>query len=70
MTEEEIKDFVAMNYSEYFKSTKENLYSKLNEEQNRRKVAKSLFIFLATPDEREKYAKMMQSNSSDNCRHC
>ena len=34
-----------------------------------RKVAKSLFIFLTTLDEVEKYAKMMQSNSSDNCVH-
>ena len=32
------KDFVAINFSEYFKSTRE--------EQNLRKVAKSLFIFL------------------------
>ena len=43
------KGFVAINFSEYFKSTKEKLYSKLNEEQNLRKVAKSLFIFLTTP---------------------
>ena len=27
------------------------------------------YIFLVTPDEVEKYAKMMQSNSSDNCVH-
>ena len=27
------------------------------------------YIFLVTPDEAEKYAKMMQSNSSDNCVH-
>ena len=32
LTEKEIKDFVAINFNEYFKSTKENLYSKLNEE--------------------------------------
>ena len=42
-------------------------YSKLSEEQNLRKVAESLYIFLATPDEVEKYAKMMQSSYSDNC---
>ena len=34
----EEKDFVAINFSEYFKSRRE--------EQNLRKVAKSLFIFL------------------------
>ena len=45
------------------------MYVKLNEEQNLRKVAKSLYIFLKTPDEVKKYAKMMQSNSSDNCVH-
>ena len=66
LTDEEVKDFVTVNFSEYFKSTKEKLYSKLNEEQNIRKVAKSLYIFLTTPDEVEKY---VQSNSSDNCVH-
>ena len=48
--DDEGKDFVAINFSKYFKSTKEKLHSKLNEEQNLRKVAKSLNIFLATPD--------------------
>ena len=48
LTDEEVKDFVAINFSEYFKS------SKLSEEQNIRKVAKSLYIFLATLDEIEK----------------
>ena len=38
--------------------------STLNEEQNLRKVAKSLYIFLATPGEKKKY---VHSNSSDNC---
>ena len=69
-TDDEVKDFVAINFSEYFKSSKEKLYSNLNEEQNLRKVAKSLYICLTTPDEVEKYAKMMQWNSSDNCVHC
>ena len=45
-------------FIEYFKS--------IREEQNLRKVAKSLYIFLATPDEVEKY---VESNSSDNCVH-
>ena len=43
--------------------------SKLNEQQNLRKAAKLLYIFLTTPDEVEKYSKMMQSNSSENCVH-
>ena len=50
----EVKDFVATKFSEYFKSTREKLYYKLNEEQNLRKVTKSLYIFLTTPDEVEK----------------
>ena len=37
--------------------------------QNFRKINKSLDIFLTTPDEVDKYAKMMQSNTSDNCLH-
>ena len=54
LTDEEAKDFVAINFSEYFKSIKE--------EQNLRKVAKLLVNFLKTPVE-------VQSNSSDNCIH-
>ena len=54
----EVKDFVAINFSEYFKSIKEK--------QNLRKVAKSLYIFLTTHGEVEKY---VQSDSSDNCIH-
>ena len=55
LTDEEVKDFVAINFSEYFKSVRE--------EQNLRKVVKSLYIFLTTSDEIEKY---VQCNSSDN----
>ena len=58
LTDEEVEDFVAINFSEYFKS--------IREEQNLRKVAKSLYIFLTTPDEVEKY---LQSNFSDNFVH-
>ena len=65
-----MKDFIAINFSEYFKSTREKLYSKLNEERNLKKVAKSLYLFLTTPDEVERYVETMQSNSSDNCMHC
>ena len=36
---------------------------------NIRKIRESLYIFLATPDEVEKYAKMIQSYSSSNCVH-
>ena len=42
------------------------MVSKLCEEQNIREVSESL---LTAPNEVEKYAIMMQSNSSDNCVH-
>ena len=58
MTDEEVKHFVPKNFSEYFKS--------IREEQDLRKVAKLLYIFQTRPDEVEKY---VQSNSSDNCVH-
>ena len=45
LTDEEVKDFVAIEFSKYFKSTREKLYSKLNEEQNLRKVAKWLYVY-------------------------
>ena len=32
LTDDELKDFVVVNFGEYFKSTKENLYSKLSED--------------------------------------
>ena len=54
-----MKDFVVINFSEYFKS--------IREEQNLRKVSKSLYILLTTPDEVEKY---VQSNPTNNCIHC
>ena len=55
---EEVEDFIAINFSEHFKSKRE--------EQNLRKAVKSLYIFLTTSDEVEKY---VQSNSLDNCVH-
>ena len=69
LTDQEVKDFVVINFSEYFKSTKQKLYSKLNEEQNLRKVTKLLYLFLTTPDEVEKYVEIIRSTSSDNCIH-
>ena len=55
---DEVNDFVAINFSEYFKS--------IREVQSLRKVAKSLYIFLETPNEVENY---VQSNFSDNYIH-
>ena len=58
LTDKEVKDFAAINFSEYYKS--------IREEQNLRKVATSLYIFLTISDEVEKH---VQSNSSNNCVH-
>ena len=58
LTDAEVKDFAAINFSECLKSTKEK--------QNLRKVAKSLYIFLTTPDEIEKYVQLI---FFDNCIH-
>ena len=40
LTYEKVKDFVVINFSEYIKSTKEKLNSKLNKKPN-----KNLFLF-------------------------
>ena len=61
-TDDEVKDLVVINFGDYFKSRREKLYSKLSEEQNFRKIAKSLYIVLATSDEMEEYMEMMQSS--------
>ena len=34
LTDDELKDFVVINFDEYFKSTREKLYYKLSEKQN------------------------------------
>ena len=60
-----MKDFAVMNFGQYFQSMREKLYSELCEEQSLRKIGESLYIFLTTPDEAEKYVKVTQSNSSD-----
>ena len=44
LTDDEVKDFVAISFCEYRKSMKEKLYSKLNEEQNLGKVVESVYI--------------------------
>ena len=58
LTDEEVKDFVAINFGEYFTS--------IREEQNLRKVAKLVYIFPKTPDEVEKYVEL---HYSDDCVH-
>ena len=47
LTDKKLKDFVAVNFNEYYKS--------IGEKKCLRKVAKSLYIFLTTTNELEKY---------------
>ena len=56
LTDEKMKDFVTINFSEYFKS--------ISKKPN---IAKSPYIFLTTPDKVENYVEIMEANSSDNC---
>ena len=70
MTDDEVRDFVVVNFSLCFNSTREKSYSKLSEEQDLRKVAESFYIFLTTLDEVQKHAKIMQLNPSDKYVHC
>ena len=49
--DDEVKDFAVINFGEYSKCIRGKLHSKLSEEQNLRKAAESLYIFLTTPDE-------------------
>ena len=56
-TDDEVKNFVTISFSEYFKSAREKLYSKLSKNKILEKVDKSLYIFLATPGEEEKKIK-------------
>ena len=53
LTDDEVKDVVAINFSERFKSAREEWYSKQNEEQYPRKVPKLFYIFLTTSNEEE-----------------
>ena len=59
LTDEEARDFVAISFSEYFRST--------SEEQNLINVVTLLYTFQTTPQEVEKYVEIIQSDSSDNC---
>ena len=64
LTDDEVKDFVVINFTKYFTSTRKKLHSKLSEEQNLRKIAESLYIFPTTHYEEEKYAKIIKSDYS------
>ena len=55
LTDDEVKDFAVTSFGEHLKYTIGKLCFNLSEEQNLRKVIGSLYIFLTTPDEVEKY---------------
>ena len=55
LTDEKVKDFVAINFGEYFNS--------IIKEESLRKVAKLLYIFLT------KEEKYVEPNSSGSCIH-
>ena len=46
LTDNELEDFTVKYFGEYFKCTREKLCSKVNEEQNLRKVVLPIHIFL------------------------
>ena len=43
--EEEVKDFVLINFDEYFKCTREKRYSKLSEEKDLEKLLNRFIVF-------------------------
>ena len=47
LTGDELKNFIVIDFGQNFKSMNEKLYSKLNEEQNLRKAAESLYQLLS-----------------------
>ena len=51
LTDEEVKDFVAIIFSQYFKS--------IRKPKNLRSAANSLYIFLTTPDEVKNYMQIL-----------
>ena len=64
LTDDEVKDFLVINFGEYFKSTKRELYSKLNKKQNIKKVTESLYVFLTIPNAVEKHSDIDDSLKS------
>ena len=53
LTDDEVKDFIVINFGKCFKFMKEILYYKLNEEQNLRKVVECFYVFLTIPMKKE-----------------
>ena len=64
LTDDEVKDFLVINFGEYFKSTNRELYSKSNKKKNIKKVTESLYIFLTIPNAVEKHSDIDDSLKS------
>ena len=45
LTDKEVKNFVVIDFCECFKSTREALYSKLDDNENLRKVSELFYTF-------------------------
>ena len=45
LTDKEVKNFVVIDFGECFKSTREALYSKLDDNENLRKVSELFYTF-------------------------
>ena len=57
-----------MIFGEFFKSTREKFYSKLDEEKILRKAAESFIIFLIIPDEVKKYVTLLKKRQKQKLR--
>ena len=63
VTDEEVKNFLRINFGEYFKSTRKKLYSKLiGEKIYIRKVVELFYSFLTEPGKVEKYIELIAKN--------
>ena len=79
LTDEGKKNFVLINFGEYFRSMREKLYSKQVKKKYPRKLFELFYTFLTLTDQVEIYIEfiekntrsevMIQSSSSDNCVH-
>ena len=63
LTDREVKAFLAINFGEYFKSTRGKLYSKLGQEKSLREVAKLFYTSSVASDEEEKYVEVIEKTT-------
>ena len=61
MTDEEVKDFVMINFGEYWKSAREAFILNQAKEKIFKKLLNS-FMFLTTPDEVKRYVELIEKS--------